>query len=130
MKTLSVRQPWAYLICLDLKNVENRTWRTHYRGKILIHAPIKSDGKGINVLSYGQTYLVMKRTWGVGKKAVIHKSAIIGSVEIIDCINDSKSIWAEPDQWHWILSNPVLFDKPILNVPGKLGLWNYEGDIN
>ena len=57
-------------------------------------------------------------------------SAIIGSIEIVNCINNSISIWAEPGQWHWILANPELFDKPILNVPGRLGLWNYEGELN
>jgi len=38
MKTLSVRQPWATLICSGIKTVENRTWKTDYRGKLLIHA--------------------------------------------------------------------------------------------
>ena len=50
-------------------------------------------------------------------------SAIIGSVEIVDCIQNSDSIWAEPDCWHWILKDPVLFEKPILNVKGKLSFF-------
>jgi hypothetical protein len=37
-KTLSVRQPYATLICAGIKTVENRTWKTDYRGRILIHA--------------------------------------------------------------------------------------------
>ena len=35
---LSVRQPWAWLIVNGWKNVENRTWSTNVRGRILIHA--------------------------------------------------------------------------------------------
>jgi hypothetical protein len=27
--------------------------------------------------------------------------------------------------WYWVLSNPVKFDEPILNVKGKLSLWDY-----
>ena len=35
---LSVRQPWAWLLCEGLKDVENRNWRTNYRGELFIHA--------------------------------------------------------------------------------------------
>jgi hypothetical protein len=38
MKTLSVRQPYASLICGGIKKIENRSWDTPYRGKLLIHA--------------------------------------------------------------------------------------------
>jgi hypothetical protein len=38
MKILSVRQPWASLIVNGFKDVENRTWPTRYRGRILVHA--------------------------------------------------------------------------------------------
>ena len=35
---LSVRQPWASLIVSGFKSVENRSWKTDYRGTIAIHA--------------------------------------------------------------------------------------------
>lgn len=38
MRTLTVKQPWASLIVMGIKDVENRTWTTPYRGRILIHA--------------------------------------------------------------------------------------------
>jgi hypothetical protein len=38
MKTLSIRQSYASLICRGIKKVENRSWETKYRGKLLIHA--------------------------------------------------------------------------------------------
>ena len=47
MKTLSVRQPWANLIVDDIKPIENRTWKTNYRGRIYVHAPAKIDDRGI-----------------------------------------------------------------------------------
>jgi hypothetical protein len=37
-KVLSIKQPYAMLICAGIKTVENRTWKTDYRGKLLIHA--------------------------------------------------------------------------------------------
>lgn len=38
MKALSVKQPWANLIKLELKTIETRTWKTQYRGDLLICA--------------------------------------------------------------------------------------------
>ena len=38
MKALSIRQPWAWLIVNGHKDIENRQWRTHFRGKIYVHA--------------------------------------------------------------------------------------------
>lgn len=35
---LSICQPWAFLVVTGEKDVENRSWMTHYRGRILIHA--------------------------------------------------------------------------------------------
>lgn len=36
--TLSVKQPWAELIASGRKTIEMRTWRTSYRGELLITA--------------------------------------------------------------------------------------------
>ena len=38
MRVLSVRQPWASLLVRGVKDIENRTWSTTYRGPVLIHA--------------------------------------------------------------------------------------------
>ena len=38
LRCLSVRQPFAWLLCANAKKVENRTWKTDFRGTIAIHA--------------------------------------------------------------------------------------------
>lgn len=38
MKALTVRQPHASLVALNLKPIETRSWATKYRGPLLIHA--------------------------------------------------------------------------------------------
>jgi hypothetical protein len=43
MKVLSVKNPWAFLIIYYGKDIENRTRKTNYRGRIAIHASLKSD---------------------------------------------------------------------------------------
>lgn len=36
MKALSIKQPWASLVATGVKTVECRTWKTKYRGPLLI----------------------------------------------------------------------------------------------
>lgn len=38
MKALTIQQPRASLIIVGVKRFEYRTWRTSYRGDLLIHA--------------------------------------------------------------------------------------------
>lgn len=52
--------------------------------------------------------------------------AIIGSVVITDCVQNHPSVWAEKDCWNWVLKDAVLFDKPIMNVKGKLSFWDFK----
>jgi hypothetical protein len=43
VKALTVRQPWAWATIYAGKDVENRRWRTTYRGPLLIHAGKNAD---------------------------------------------------------------------------------------
>jgi len=131
MKALSIKQPWASLIANGIKDIENRTWKTHFRGRIFIHA---------SSISKGMLGLLNKEQVGdIRKKSKLDfdfpTSAIIGEVDIIDCVINHPSIWAEKTDfsqedpasiWNWVLANPVLYDKPILNVKGKLSFWEFE----
>jgi len=38
LKALSLTQPWATAVALGVKQYETRSWTTHYRGRIAIHA--------------------------------------------------------------------------------------------
>ena len=38
MKAISIHQPWASLIAFGEKRFETRSWKTDYRGPLLIHA--------------------------------------------------------------------------------------------
>ena len=113
MKAFSIKQPWANLIIHGLKDVENRTWRTNFRGRILIHASAKRIS-GIDY-TFAQRVEILKGS----SLEYVPVSAIIGSVEIVDCVHSYstgketifpyKSIWAEKNVWNWVLRNPVLF---------------------
>lgn len=137
MKTISLRQPWAYLLCAGIKDIENRTWKLpeKYRGeRVLIHAGKTIDNNAVDKIAVFNGALAQILQNGIHDNE-LHLGSIIGSVEIVDCRVDSQSIWAEYSRgwisdpkviYHWVLANPILFDKPILNVKGKLGFWNYD----
>jgi len=138
MKTLTVKQPWASLIVEGIKDIENRTWKTKFRGRVLVHAGkncafdyLMPDGRMISDTTD-------KLGWHYDN---IPHGSIIGSVEIVDCVINHESIWAEKtgknyyDQtgefnevkpiYNWVLANPIKFEHPIENVKGKLSLWEY-----
>jgi hypothetical protein len=121
-KALTVKQPYAYLQCVGIKDIENRTWKTKHRGRVFIHASAKAIIPITNALTAKQfNYLCEIHELRSVQNTT---SAIIGYVDIIDCVENHSSIWALPNHYHWVLANPVLFDKPILDVKGKLSFWD------
>lgn len=153
MKCLSERQPWGFLLCAGIKNIENRTWPLpeKYKGEtILIHASAKWDGRHRNMsqlFTPDQWRSLSDDMQKIMVGGILPTSAIIGSLRFVDCVINHPSIWAEktPDlitetdknglDWrlvsrksyiyNWVATGAVLFDKPILNVKGRLGLWDY-----
>jgi hypothetical protein len=109
-KVLTVRQPWAHLIIAGIKPVENRSWKTTYRGLLLIHA--------------GQQYdpwdAELEYHYGI-KRGFLTYGAVIGSVELIDIVTDHPSPFFV-GRYGWVLSNP----RPIDPVPlrGQLRIFN------
>ena len=47
MKALSVRAPWWWYIIHGYKDIENREWKTQFRGRVLIHAGHIHGHRGI-----------------------------------------------------------------------------------
>lgn len=132
MKALSIKQPWASLISHGIKDIENRTWKTHFRGRIYIHASSISKGM-LGLLNKKQVEYIRSKS---ELDFDFPTSAIIGEVDIVDCVINHESIWAEKtcqslltDEYiekpiyNWVLANPVLYEKPILKVKGKLSFW-------
>ena len=149
MKTLSIRQPFAALICRGIKTIENRSWDTTYRGKLLIHAsgkPLacpkfdhlprdfvkgyqKYYGTSINTMPkeyvsfvnwlkeisdfyhlenppFNQPEDIKDRVKKYGFALPVQ--SIIGEAELIDIVRNSKDIFAIPNNYHWVMANPVL----------------------
>ena len=122
MKVLTIRNPWAYAIFHLGKDVENRSWYPReYRGPLLIHAGANRAADPHEMLCENLRRPPSNEEL---KKNFVY-AAVIGIVELKDCIRDSKSDWADKDAWHWILRRPHLFKHPYrapaLWVCGNLG---------
>lgn len=119
MKTLSIRQPWAWHILNSGKDIENRSWKTNYRGRVLIHA---SKGIG-NVKEFDAANDFAERIAGkiyVPGVDLMMRGGIIGSVEIVDCVTSSDSPWFM-GKYGFVLRDP----RSHLFIPwkGQLGLF-------
>ena len=95
MKALSVRQPWANRIADGSKRIEYRSWRTSYRGPLLIVASARPDSS-----------------------AVDHPGPFGGSVCVVDLI----SITGHPGAYEWHVDNPRRV--PFIPIRGQLGLYD------
>lgn len=125
MKAITIKQPWASLIVAGIKDIENRTWKTSFRGRVLIHAAKTPVKEGLMALNNLQLFALMNRANWEQEFSNVPNGAIIGSVEIVDCVKDHSSRWAEKGVWNWVLANPIMFNEPIMDVKGKLSFWDY-----
>lgn len=132
MKALSIIQPWTSLIATGIKDIENRTWRTNFRGEFLLHASAKPLKGGWNALNEEQKKAAASLVNPFGSVTdykLLPVAAIIGKATLVDCVQNHPSVWAEKGVWNWVLKDVVLFDHPILNVKGKLGFWEFDDSL-
>ncbi len=105
MKALSIRQPWAWLIVRPdlvdpearavalsaglIKDIENRTWETNFRGRFLVHA-----AKGMTQAEY-RVAAEFAGACGVEVPSFneLQRGGIVGAVDLLNCRSDSRSTW-------------------------------------
>jgi hypothetical protein len=108
VKALSLRQPWAWLVVHAGKNIENRVWRSHYRGEFLIHA-----AKGMTSLEYSEAYLFLQRRGfhiELPKHGDLARGGVIGVGRLDGVLNqgtgDHAALLANRDdvdvRWHMV----------------------------
>ena len=119
-RCLSIRHPWAEWIVAGIKTIENRTWYTHHRGELLIHA-------GASVAELRR----LERDGAIGplpERSGLAFRAIIGRVRVVDCLSVQEYRDRHGDDsfavgpWCFVLADAERFDTAI-HYSGRLNLF-------
>lgn len=131
MKALSIRQPWAWAILYAGKDIENRDWRCRLRGRVLVHA---SQGMTFNEYDGALNFMhgvsethPFPRGLTLPRAAALTRGALVGSVEIVDCVSQSASPWFM-GTIGFVLRNPVAFKQPV-PFKGSLGFFDVPDSV-
>lgn len=132
MRVLTVKQPWASLLCEGKKDCENRLWRPKNNvGLLLIHTS-KTEQKVFSKEEGNVIYPFMRNSnqEDISKGHYKEYSSIIGCVILNGVTKENYSKWCERlgNPWHWKITYPILFDENhvIHSVKGKMRIWNYS----
>jgi len=129
-KALSLKQPWAWLMCAGYKDIENRDWPLPNNFKlpqrIYIHSGKKVDDEGaiwlwenrerLGILGCSNEWIEICNTWSQG--------ALIGELDIVGQLKHSSNKWFF-GKYGFLTANPMLYDNPI-PCKGKLGFFTPE----
>lgn len=134
MKALSIRQPWARLIVLGWKDIENRSWPIGHRRSDPAYLPMRIYVHASKTLAkYPKCYIDLEKIAQgdhdlldalvnlMGFKFCLDLGALIGEVDIIDCVKTSNSQWFE-GPYGFVLANPTVYREPI-SCKGRLGFF-------
>lgn len=123
MKALTICNPFAHLIAIGGKPVENRTWYTKYRGRLAIHA-----GMSRAWLTPGDEDHWADMVYG----------GIVAVAMLSECIRIDRLLqyakrdpwWREVAEhehtvgpWCWLLRSVCRLPKPVM-IRGQGGLWD------
>lgn len=123
MKAITICQPYAHLIAILDKRVENRGWPTRYRGPILIHAGMSLDWLG--------THPPVAEPMAFG--------AVVATANLTDCVHiddiamgtyDLVYPWLRDHEhasgpYCFILSDVRRLDRPV-PLKGRQGLFDVQ----
>lgn len=114
LRILTIRQPWASLIVSGVKDIENRSWRTSYRGRLAICAAAGTPRTESPLLADLMTPDAIQQ---------LPRGVIIGVVTLTDCLSATPLFesrrWFE-GPYGFVLTDPCVFRTPI---PHRGQLW-------
>lgn len=88
-RALTIRQPWASLIALGVKTIETRSWRTDYRGPLVIRAGAKEPERGrvgrftVDCFTTGHDFYLKGDD---GLTLSLHLGAVVAVVDLVDVV--------------------------------------------
>jgi hypothetical protein len=139
MKVLSMIQPWATLLVLRETQNETRTWRTHYRGPLAIHASQKTDKRACreepvaSILS-GHGYSEETLPTGVimATCRLIHCFQVIDNNEAFAILDNGQTVGGTDyliggygvGHYVWEITDMRIL-QVFIPAKGKLGFWEH-----
>ena len=130
---VSIQQPWAWLIVNGHKDIENRDWRTRFRGPVAIHAGKKVDydcAVAIQQCSHPVTgdILDIDTFLEAGKGT----GGVVGVAEIVDC--QGADDWQTRDnpwfvgKYGFVIRNARTV--PFIPCKGALGFFDWRKKLS
>lgn len=104
---------------MGIKDVENRSWNTNFRGEFLIHASEKFDFDALEIIQ--EEYNLLDEL----VRSDFRTGGIIGKANLVDCVKDYKSDWSIQNQFQFVLKDADFID--FIPSKGALKFWEYKG---
>jgi len=133
MKALTIWQPWASLLALQMKRYETRSWSTDYRGQLAIHAAKGFQKSQRAMFECWPVYDYFKQN-GIEYPGQLPLGAVIAVCDLVECIRITHAFVATQPKaerqlgdftlgrYAWRLTNVTRIE-PVY-VRGQQGLWN------
>lgn len=143
MKTLTIRQPWAWLIVRpdivgdlarvraaeagEMKAIENRSLRTHRRGDFLIHAALgMTRGEYADVAAFLQRIGQQRVLQAMPGFDAMPRGGIVGVADLTGCVESHPSPYFFGPFGYTLANVRAL---PFTPCKGMLGFWNAPDDV-
>ena len=110
MRGLTIRQPFPELILRRRKPYEIRSWKTNYRGPLLIHSAAKVKTDCAEEAGLNADTLMTSAFVGIAVLSDVRPYTRADS----KLLNQRRAIggWS-PGQFSWVLKKPIRFARPI-----------------
>lgn len=120
MKALSICNPYADYIRMGHKRIETRSWKTNYRGEILLHCSLRK----------------MKTPYGMPIADDSIRGKTFATARLIDCVEitdefkknltdtELRSGFYDNGRYAWILDDVKVIEPK--SIKGSLGLFNVD----
>lgn len=125
-KALSIMQPWSALIAHGHKDIENRDWKTEFRGWVALHAGKKMDEDAYASVIRGNHPVTGENRIRVIEPFNFQRGGIIGCAEIYDCVDRSESDWFV-GRYGFMIRNARTV--PFIPVKGALGFFDWRRNL-
>ena len=148
MKAITLYEPWAWLIALEQKKIETRSWPTSYRGPIAIHVAKKPVYRQFPMIRQEPFRSALRPLAGLCETCDFdlalsaidwHHGHVIAVADLVACVEMTPALIAmvddpersfgdyEPGRWMWLLEHVRRIDP--VPARGRQRLWEWDGPV-